>query len=74
MKLLFTTDNMIMKGGKKNKNPFKIMTTEEIEKNTYQNKTMMNYITNFISIKDNKLNYVKASQTKKYYQNIKNKI
>jgi hypothetical protein len=65
MNLLFTTDNI--KGGK---NTFKILNKNEIQKNSQKNKTMMNYIKSFISIKNNNINYVKASSTKDYYKNL----
>lgn len=65
MKLLFTTDKQ---GG--GKNTFKILNENQIEKNVHKNKTMVNYIKSFISIKNNNINYVKASDTKNYYKNL----
>ena len=66
-----------IKGGS-NKS-FKILNEEEINSNIKRNPTFMNFLKKMIEInnsnknsnKNSKINYVKASDTKSYYKNLK---
>lgn len=68
----------IMDGG--NKYSFKILNNKKVSKNSLkQNAGLLNYIEKLLfddETKKNKetINYLKASTTKLYYKNIKNKI
>jgi hypothetical protein len=69
----------IMNGG--NKSSFKILNNKEVEKKSLkQNAGLLNYIEKLVFEDENKkknkenINYLKASTTKLYYKNIKNKI
>lgn len=62
--LPFTTNNI--KGG----NSFKILNQKELNKK--KNKTIINMVKNIFHSKNSdniKINYIKASKTKEYYQN-----
>ena len=68
-----------MNGG--NKSSFKILNNKEVEKKSLkQNAGLLNYIEKLVFEDENKkknkenINYLKASTTKLYYKNIKNKI
>jgi len=62
-----------LKGG--NKKSFKILNNEQINIKIKKNPSLINYIKKFILQSDNKpdlnkVNYIKASDTKLYYKNL----
>ena len=69
--LPFTND---LKGG--SKKSFKILNEEQINKKVKKSQSLLNFVKKMIYINNaqnnsNKLNFVKASNTKKYYKNLK---
>ena len=73
MNLPFTSD---LKGG--NKKSFKILNDKEMEKDIGKNESIINFLKKIIvankNNNENKVNYVKASTTKKYYKNLSHKL
>lgn len=70
IKLPFTNK---LKGG--SKDSFKILNNEQINTKIKTNPSLINYIKKFISQPEknsdlNKVNYIKASDTKLYYKNL----
>jgi 3-deoxy-D-arabino-heptulosonate 7-phosphate (DAHP) synthase class II len=76
IKIPFTNE---LKGG--NKKSFKILDDKQLVKNVKNNTSILNMIKKFIDINNtslsmnntNKINYIKASDTKEYYQKINKK-
>ena len=73
IKLPFTNE---LKGG--NKKSFKILNEEQLVNKLKKDVSMLNIIKKFIHINNtnnnsNKINYVKASDTKEYYKKINKK-
>jgi hypothetical protein len=72
IKLPFTNE---LKGG--NKKSFKILNEEQIVNKLKKDVSMLNIIKKFINLNNsnnsNKINYVKASNTKEYYKKINKK-
>ena len=73
IKLPFTNE---LKGG--NKKSFKILNEEQVVNKLKKDVSMLNIIKKFIHINNtnnnsNKINYVKASDTKEYYKKINKK-
>ena len=73
IKLPFTDE---LKGG--NKKSFKILNEEQLVNKLKKDVSMLNIIKKFININNtnnnsNKINYVKASNTKEYYKKINKK-
>jgi len=69
----------ILSGGN-NKKSFKLLNEKELTKKTLkQSAGMLSYLQKILyednsNMKNNGLNYIKASETKTYYKNIKNRI
>ncbi len=73
IKLPFTNE---LKGG--NKKSFKILNESQLNNKLKKNTTILNVIKKFIDFNNskntdtsNKITYIKASKTKKYYKNLK---
>ena len=69
----------ILNGG--NKKSFKLLNEKELTKKTLQQSAgMLSYLHKImynndnLNMNSNGLNYIKASETKKYYKNIKNRL